>query len=59
MNADSLRLGLEFYKAALLGKGTTAGQALITAMKKYIQNAGAPYLLNVYNWLGDPALKFK
>jgi hypothetical protein len=59
MHADSLRLGEEFYKAALRGQGTTVGEAWLAAMKKYIQNAGAPYLLNVYNWLGDPALSFK
>ncbi len=59
MHADSLRLGEEFYKAALRGQGTTVGQALLTAMKNYLQTGGAAYLLNVYNWLGDPALSFK
>ena len=59
MHADSMRLGEEFYKAALRGQGTTAGQALLAAMKSYLQTGGAAYLLNVYNWLGDPALAFK
>ncbi len=26
-------------------------------MKSYLQLGGAAYLLNLYNWLGDPALK--
>ncbi len=59
MHADSLRLGEEFYKAAFRGQGTTAGQALLAAMKNYLQRAAQSYLLNVYNWLGDPALAFK
>jgi hypothetical protein len=59
MHADSMRLGEAFYKAALRGKGMTAGQALAAAMKNYLQLGGKKYLLNVYNWLGDPALAFK
>jgi hypothetical protein len=59
MHADSMRLGEEFYKAALRGQGMTAGQALLAAMRNYLQRGSPPYLLNVYNWLGDPALKFK
>ncbi|MBN2345186.1 MAG: hypothetical protein JXO51_02270, partial [Candidatus Aminicenantes bacterium] len=59
LNADSLRLGEEFYKALLRGGGATAGQALVQAMKGYLQAAGPAYVLNVYNWLGDPALTAK
>ena len=36
-----------------------SGQALVAAMKNYLQLGGKSYLLNVYNWLGDPALAFK
>ncbi len=59
LHADSMRLGEEFFKSALRGQGTTAGQALITAMKNYLQQGGKSSLLNVYNWIGDPALAFK
>ena len=59
MNTDSLRLGGEFYKAAYRGKAESAGAALLTAMKKYLQLGGNASLFNVYNWLGDPALAFK
>jgi hypothetical protein len=58
-HADSMLLSAEFYKAAFLGKGMSVGQALLKAMKNYKQLGGAAYLLNVYNWLGDPALAFK
>ena len=59
LHSDSLRLAEEFYKAAYLGQATSAGEALLAAMKSYIQRGGKASLLNVYNWLGDPALSFK
>ena len=59
LNSDSLRLAGEFYKAAYRGKGESAGTALLAAMKKYLQAGGKASLLNVYNWLGDPAAAFK
>ncbi len=58
-NADSTLLGAEFYKAAFRGREASIGLALLKAMKNYKQLGGAAYLLNVYNWLGDPALAFK
>jgi hypothetical protein len=59
LHADSMGLGREFYKAIFRGQAATAGAALLAAMKKYLQLGGKAYLLNVYNWLGDPALAFK
>ena len=58
-NSHSVRLGEEFYKAVFRGKETSVGQALLAAMKNYLQQGGLAYVLNVYNWLGDPALAFK
>ena len=59
MNSDSLRLGGEFYKAVYRGRAGSAGMALLAALKNYLQQGGPAYLLNVYNWIGDPALAFK
>ncbi|MBN2346832.1 MAG: S8 family serine peptidase [Candidatus Aminicenantes bacterium] len=59
LNADSLRLGEAFYRELLRGGGATTGQALVKAMKVYLQAAGPACVLNMYNWLGDPALKAK
>ncbi len=59
MHAESLRLAEEYYKAVFRGQEESAGAALLTAMKNYLQQGGASYLLNVYNWLGDPAMVFK
>ena len=58
-NSQSVRLGEEFYKAVFRGKETSVGQALLAAMKNYLQQGGMAHVLNVYNWLGDPALAFK
>jgi hypothetical protein len=59
MHADSMRLGEEFYKAIFRGREPSAGLALLAAMKNYLLSGGNPYLLDIYNWLGDPALGFK
>jgi hypothetical protein len=59
LNADSMRLGQEFYKAVFRGQETSAGMAWLKAMKNYMRLAGKSYMLNIYNWLGDPALIFK
>ncbi len=59
LHGDSLRLGAAFYKTALLDPGATVGTALRTAMRSYLQLGGNAALLNVYNWLGDPALAVK
>ena len=58
-NSQSVRLGEEFYKAVFRGRETSVGQALLAAMKNYLQQGGMAHVLNVYNWLGDPALAFK
>ncbi len=59
LNADSVRLAEEFYRAVFNGKEASAGKALLAAMKSYLQLGGTAALLNVYNWLGDPALACK
>lgn len=59
LHSQSMRLGEEFYKAALLGKEKSAGLALLAAMKNFLHTGGSAALLNIYNWLGDPALIFK
>jgi hypothetical protein len=58
-HADSLRLAAEFYRVAFRGRTAKAGAALLAAEKKYLGQGGKAFLLNVYNWLGDPATEFK
>ncbi len=59
LHEDSLRLGTEFYRAAIHGQAENAGTALLAAMRNYLLQGGKPSLLNAYNWIGDPALKIK
>jgi hypothetical protein len=59
MNEQMVRLGEAFYKAAFRANGTSAGQALLEALKTFLRQGGASYMLNAFNWLGDPALTFK
>jgi hypothetical protein len=59
LHSQSLRLGEEFYRAAFGGSGMNIGAAWVKALKNYLQQGGLPYMLNIYNWLGDPATTFK
>jgi hypothetical protein len=59
LHADSMRLAAEFYKAVFRGQEQSAGAALVAAMQRYLQTGGKASFLNVYNWLGDPALAIK
>jgi len=52
-------LGGEFYKAVFSGKNRDWGTAWLYATKQYIRQGGQPYLLNIYNLLGDPAMRFQ
>ena len=59
LNSDSLRLAEEFYKAVSHAGAGSVGDALLAALQSYLRRGGKPLLLNVYNWLGDPALACK
>jgi hypothetical protein len=58
-NSQANRLVEEFYGAVFRAKAKDLGTAWIAAMKKYIQQGGKRYLVNIYNLLGDPAVMFK
>ncbi|MDY0297784.1 MAG: C25 family cysteine peptidase [Acidobacteriota bacterium] len=59
MHSDSMRLARAFFRAVYRGLENTAGKALLSAMRTYMNQGGEAYLLGVYNWLGDPATPFK
>jgi hypothetical protein len=58
-NSQSSRLIEEFYKAVFHAKEKDLGTAWLKAAKNFILQAGKTYMLNIYNLLGDPAVKFK
>ncbi|MDY0297780.1 MAG: C25 family cysteine peptidase [Acidobacteriota bacterium] len=59
MHSDSMRLARAFFRAVYRSLENTAGKALQSAMRTYMNQGGEAYLLGVYNWLGDPATPFK
>jgi hypothetical protein len=59
LNSQSSLLVEEFYKAVFRAKEKDLGTAWFKAAKNFILQGGNPYLLNIYNVLGDPAVMFK
>jgi hypothetical protein len=58
-NSQSGLLIKEFYKAVFLVIEKDLGTAWLRAAKNFILQGGKPYLLNIFNLLGDPAVMFK
>jgi hypothetical protein len=52
-------LAEELYKAVYGANERGLGKAWLRAMKNFIALGGKPYLLNTFNLIGDPALRFK
>lgn len=53
------QLAEELYKAVYGANERGLGKAWLRAMKNYISMGGRLYLLNIFNLIGDPALRFK
>jgi len=49
----------EFFGAAFQDGVKTLGDAVLAALTGYDARGGAPYLIDIYNLLGDPALQMK
>ncbi|MBI5101207.1 MAG: DUF11 domain-containing protein [Nitrospirae bacterium] len=58
-NADAKILGEGFYKAVFRPVVTTMGDAVTRAMTAYKASGRASYELNIFNIIGDPALRLK
>ncbi|MFZ2198246.1 MAG: C25 family cysteine peptidase [Thermodesulfovibrionales bacterium] len=58
-NADAKVLGEGFYKAVLQPDVLTIGEAVVRSMGAYRAKGRASYELNIFNLLGDPALRIK
>jgi len=59
LNSLARTLAEEFFKAVFQGQEKTLGQAVLKAMENYALSGGLPFMLNIYNLLGDPALEIK
>jgi len=58
-NADAKVLGEGFYKAVLQPDVLTIGDAVVRSMSAYSSKGRASYELNIFNLLGDPALRIR
>jgi len=57
--APTRQLAEELYKAVFGGGERGLGKAWLRALKNYMALGGKRYLLNTFNLIGDPALRFK
>ena len=48
-----------FYAASVSGRGARIGDAVRTARLAYKASGLAPYMLAIYNLLGDPAMRLR
>jgi hypothetical protein len=58
-NADAKTLGEGFYQAVFQPEVLTLGDAVRSSMKAYKAAGRASYELNIFNIIGDPALRLK
>ena len=59
LNSLAFMLAEEFFKAAFQDQEKILGKILLKAMQNYAALGGKPFMLNIYNLLGDPALEMK
>jgi len=59
LNSLASMLAGEFFKAAFQDQEKILGKALLKVKQNYAALGGKPYMLNIYNLLGDPALEMK
>jgi hypothetical protein len=52
-------LNKAFYNAAFDGTGRTLGSIVLEAIRKSGIGADNAYMLDIYNLIGDPALRIK
>lgn len=56
-NAEAKRMIRELFDAVFIKKKETLGLSIVAARKGYAENGGKPFMSNIYNLLGDPALR--
>jgi hypothetical protein len=49
----------EFFRALFVNNEAVLGDALLKAHQEYNARGGSSYLIDIYNLLGDPALKLR
>jgi hypothetical protein len=59
LNSQAKILDEAFFRAAFQRGEKVLGQAVLSALQEYAGYGEAPYMLDIYNLLGDPALEMK
>lgn len=59
INSLARTLDEEFLKAAFGSSGAILGDVIMNAAEGYYNKGGSLYMLDIYNLLGDPALKLR
>ena len=58
-DAEASILNREFYKAFLSGRNQAIGDVVKKAFSAYQRQGTMPYMIDIYNILGDPALRMR
>jgi hypothetical protein len=58
-NEKAKILNWEFYNAVFNSNKTALGDAVLQAFRKYKTSGSMPFMMDIYNILGDPALKLR
>jgi hypothetical protein len=58
-NNQARFLGEEFYREVFEGGEDVLGNSILDAQRRYIEDGNDPYLLDIYNLIGDPATIMK
>ena len=59
LNRSAEVLGEHFYRSTFEGGELVIGEVILEAQRAYAESGQDPYLLDLYNLLGDPALVMK
>ncbi len=59
MNGEATLLGEAFYRSTFERGERVIGDAILEAQRDYAEAGGLPYLLDIYNLIGDPATEMK
>jgi len=58
-NGQAKILDREFYSAFISGGKRSLGEAVLQALSEYKKKGSMPFMIDIYNILGDPALKLR
>ena len=58
-NDMAVILNEEYFRAVFVDGETVLGDAILKSLEEYERSGGLRFMLDIYNLLGDPALRLK